>query len=641
MCQQEHPTAPIPTPAAALDAELDRLRAYIRVLENQTEQHQLLTEIMVKLTATMDTDTRFSQLAHLLVPSLSDLCVIYTISDDQLVQALTFAHAEPEREARAVEELHHYPIEITSAHPVAEAIRSDSTIRYMNVGDAVLDTIADSPAQHTLLRHMAPCSLMSIPLRARGRIIGVLHLAMDSSQRHFSIADQKLAEEIALRAALVIDNARLYEQEQRNRQSLEETLSRLARLQRTTAALSASHDLEDVLRVIVTQALQVLGASAGSVMILDATGAGVTQLGQFGYDADLVQEWQQFSIERKLPATDTLRTGVAHWLPSRAAARDYPLLLEADPQSAAWASLPLKHGDQIIGALGLGFAAPQAFTMADREFMQSLASQCALALDRAQHYELEQQLRALAERAMRERDQVVSLISHDLKSPLAAIQGYTQLLQRRVQQAELPDAERWLRALHSVALSSTRVSLLIEELLDVASLQAGQELTLYFEQTDLVPLVQRAVEAGSVLSSIHSIELAVQHAQPLLCELDSMRVERVLNNLIANAIKYSPQGGVVRVAVACSDDTPAQAIVQVQDHGIGIPEEELPTIFEPFQRASNVPDTIRGTGLGLASSRQIIEQHGGAIRATSVLGAGTTFIINLPLSSEQDGQDGV
>lgn len=635
MCQHAEPSDPAKqTLSESLEEELRRLREYIYVLESQTEQHQLLTVVMAELTTTLDVETRFRQLAYLLVPHLSDLCVTYMINDDETLQALTLAHAEPALEARAFEEVSLYPILLKGPHPVAEAIRTGTTIRHTTVSAELLDAMATNPDHGALLESLGLSSLMSVPLRARGRIIGVLHLMTDGSGRHFSASDQMLAEEIAVRAALVIDNARLYEQEQRHRQWFEQTLNRMVRLQHTTAALSASLDLDAVLRAIVSHAMQVMGASAGSVMVHDGIGDVVTQLEQFGYREEHTQDWQQFSIERKMPVTDTLRIGDPVWLHNRGAALDYPLLLAADPENEAWASLPMKRGEQVIGVLGLGFAAAQEFTPADQEFMQLLASQCALALDRAQRYELEQQLRIIAEQAMRERDQVVSLISHDLKSPLAAIQGYTQLLQRRVQKANLPDADNWLRGLSSIALSTTRVALQLEELLDVASLQTGQALTLNSQQMDLVEIVRRVVDACSILSSEHSIEINAV-VTTLVCDIDSVRIERVLNNLITNAIKYSPLGGVIRVAVRRTTEDPPTAVIQVEDLGMGIPMDELPTIFEPFQRASNVRDMISGTGLGLASARQIIEQHGGAITVESELGSGTTFTLYLPLFPAQ------
>jgi len=114
-------------------------------------------------------------------------------------------------------------------------------------------------------------------------------------------------------------------------------------------------------------------------------------------------------------------------------------------------------------------------------------------------------------------------------------------------------------------------------------------------------------------------------------ELDCQRLERVLLNLLTNAVKYSPDGGDVEITVA--KDGPV-AVLAVRDSGIGIPAADLPHIFERFYRASNVGDQQRGTGLGLAGVQQIVEQHGGQIRAASGPGAGSTFTVRLPLTEQ-------
>ena len=115
---------------------------------------------------------------------------------------------------------------------------------------------------------------------------------------------------------------------------------------------------------------------------------------------------------------------------------------------------------------------------------------------------------------------------------------------------------------------------------------------------------------------------------------DTTRLERVISNLISNAIKYSPDGSEVVIEMMREDDEATSwAVLKVRDQGIGIPAKDLPFIFDRFHRGSNVVGRIEGTGLGLASARQIIEHHGGTIEATSQEGAGSTFIVRLPLTS--------
>lgn len=269
----------------------------------------------------------------------------------------------------------------------------------------------------------------------------------------------------------------------------------------------------------------------------------------------------------------------------------------------------------------------------------------------------EREARVYAERAVRAQEDLLSLITHDLRNPTAAIKGAAQLLRRRLQGAD-PNVERLLSNVLMITDSVAR----IEKFLDDLSQQPrpGQHLRISSEPTDLVALVQRVAEAHRRQSAMHTVKVheAVPH---LYGDWDAARLEQVLDNLVSNAVKYSPDGGVISiqvgfeqmegeagagldskedVAITCSppDDTGAgtgagsggrRAVLTVRDHGLGIPEGDLPHIFDWYRRGTNVSG-IQGTGVGLAGARQIVEQHGGVICAESREGEGSTFTVLLP-----------
>lgn len=232
------------------------------------------------------------------------------------------------------------------------------------------------------------------------------------------------------------------------------------------------------------------------------------------------------------------------------------------------------------------------------------------------------------------REQFLAAASHDLKNPIMAIRGIAQLAQRRVQQPDA-DPEKLTAQMHTIILATSRMSGLLDELLDSARLQLGQRLELRSEPLDLVALAQQAVAESQPTTERH--ELRVEAATPhLLGRGDAARLERVLTNLLSNAIKYSPNGGEIVVSVARETDTTgAWAILAVRDPGLGIPAADLPYVFERFRRASNVGVQIKGVGLGLANARQIVELHGGTIAVDSQEGRGTTVTIRLPRPSHQ------
>jgi signal transduction histidine kinase len=240
----------------------------------------------------------------------------------------------------------------------------------------------------------------------------------------------------------------------------------------------------------------------------------------------------------------------------------------------------------------------------------------------------EEALHAAVE-AVRMRDDVLTAVSHDLKNPLAAIKGQAQVLEQRLERAGEPAVAGLAEGLRNIDTSATRMARLLDELLDVAQVQAGQLVTLRLQPTDLVPLVREIARDYQGSTDRHRICVETD-GSPLVGLWDAPRLERVAGNLISNAIKYSPGGG--EIVVALRHEAPAWAVLEVRDQGMGIPAADLPRIFEQFARASNVGRTS-GTGVGLAVVRQIVDLHGGSIAVQSTQGTGSTFTVRLPLQT--------
>jgi signal transduction histidine kinase len=174
---------------------------------------------------------------------------------------------------------------------------------------------------------------------------------------------------------------------------------------------------------------------------------------------------------------------------------------------------------------------------------------------------------------------------------------------------------------------------LLEELADVMRLRAGQMIELHRAPTDLVALVRRTAQEHDRLSDRHGIRV-VTDLEELTGFWDGPRLQRVLVNLLGNAVKYSPRGGRITVRVAREGDgDDACAVFSVQDHGVGIPQADLSLVFVQFRRAGNV-ESFAGSGIGLAGAKRIVELHGGTISVESIEGEGSTFTVRLPLTGE-------
>jgi signal transduction histidine kinase len=235
--------------------------------------------------------------------------------------------------------------------------------------------------------------------------------------------------------------------------------------------------------------------------------------------------------------------------------------------------------------------------------------------------------------AERVKDEFIGIAAHELRNPLASLKGYAQMLILQTARGRGPQLADWqTEALEAIDQATLRLVDLTEDLLDVTRLQAGR-FELYFAPTNLVALTRRVVARYPVPTEYHTISVLAP-PEHIITLVDPGRMEQVLNNLISNAIKYSPSGGDIEIRVHQEIETNS-AMLSIHDCGIGIPAHQHARIFSRFVRADNARALgIRGTGLGLYLCREFIERQGGRIWFESVEGEGSTFFITLPLIVE-------
>ncbi len=225
------------------------------------------------------------------------------------------------------------------------------------------------------------------------------------------------------------------------------------------------------------------------------------------------------------------------------------------------------------------------------------------------------------------KDEFLAVTAHELRTPVTALLGYTNLLVKR---AELGDwGDRDLHALRMIETQAQRLTQLVNGLIDVSRVQTGS-IELQRVRVELRALIEQSAAAARAQAVDHTIVVdASEH--PVHVFGDPQRLDQIVTQLIGNALKYSPWGGTVRVGVWAND----VAHITVTDDGIGIPDQAIPQLFDRFYRATNVDsDRISGLGIGLYLAKELVAAHGGAISVRSKQGEGTTFEIQLPLRSE-------
>lgn len=227
-------------------------------------------------------------------------------------------------------------------------------------------------------------------------------------------------------------------------------------------------------------------------------------------------------------------------------------------------------------------------------------------------------------RAVSTRDDFLASAAHDLRNPLAAIRGAADLLERAAARGEVP-RERLDAGIGHIKSASRRIAGMLDALLDLAQLEHGRPLELRKELQDVASLAREVAVQWQQASTRHRVHLAAP--EELAALVDGPRLQRVMDNLVGNAVKYSPEGGDIELELR---EERNQVVFSVRDPGIGIPPSEVEAVFERFHRGSNVAGRFSGTGIGLAGVRHIVEQHGGSIDVQSALGSGSTFTVRLP-----------
>lgn len=298
----------------------------------------------------------------------------------------------------------------------------------------------------------------------------------------------------------------------------------------------------------------------------------------------------------------------------------YELYRTMQPRSVV--IVPLRARGRVLGAITLVTTpvSGRRYGAAELALAEDLAHRAGTAVENALLYRE-------IEAALRTRDEFLSAAAHELKTPLASIKGLAQLLRRRAPGVEDTGTSDKLARIDAAA---TRMAHTVDELLDLTRLRLDRTLDLERSKVDLVALAREAVTDHQAAADRHvfRLELRVPEA---VGRWDRARLERVVGNLLTNAVKFSPKGGEVRVTVDASDGA---AVLMVQDQGMGIPREDLATIFERFRRGGNVIGRIPGTGIGLALVRQVVEQHGGSVGVESRPDAGSVFTVRLPFDAE-------
>ena len=565
--------------ALELLSDIDAVAREVADHRAATERLSLMTRVSEALAWPGDIDTALDRVAAMLVGPLADACIVYAVDEHGRARVVACRHVDGSRQALLEEGARQFA-------PGSGRCRGASAMALETGGVVFLPDMAPELFQRAIaprglarLRPLAPCSAMALPLRARGRTLGVLSLQMSSSRRHHGVVELEQARELAERIAVAADSASLL-------RDAEESRALLDTLFRSTPVGLALLD-RDLRYLRVNEAMGALLAAPAA-----------TVLGRQARDADapfgaFVAEAGPRLMSGREPLVVTEVAGAApdgrpaHWLVTL-----YPVRTPAGK------------------CLGVGAAV--------------------LDITERKQAELEgEAAREAAEAASLAKSQFLAVISHELRTPLTTVIGYADML---IESGSDVLGGREREQLRRIKKSAWLLVSIIEEILTFSRADAGKEHA-DLQPVDVVELAREAVDAVEPLAQARGLVFRARGLEGVRRVItDGGKIRQVLLNLLGNAVKFTEQGAVELELVDGADVVE----FRVRDTGPGIASGDLKAVFEPFRQLDQ-SNTRRngGTGLGLTVSRQLARLLGGDIAIDSRLGVGSVFTLTVPARRPQ------
>jgi PAS domain S-box-containing protein len=514
------------------------------------ERMTFLAEASELLGSSLDYNRTLRQVAQLSVPGLADWCAIDMVGPNGEIERLAVAHQDPEKVRWAYELQDKYPPDPEAPTGVSQVLRSGEPEFFPYFPQEVLDAaIGDDEELRQIVDELGLKSSITVPLIARDRTLGVLTLIAAEQHPPYTETDFELAIELARRAAVAVDNARLFREAERG-----------------------------------ANAARALAYVADGVVLLDAAGC--------------VRHWNPAAAAiTGVSEEDAIGCQVADVVPAWGALTSHvPLLAPGSAPRPVTVPLVLDGRERWVAVSGVDFGQGRVYALQDV----------------TEEHALE-----------KTRSDFVATASHELRTPLAAVYGAVRTLRR--EDVELSEGDR-TQFLEMIESEATRLARIVDQILLAGQLDAGA-IEVELGDCNPVDIAARVIESAELhLPENISLGLEAEDAPTISCDENKLR--QVLVNLVDNAVKYSPEGGRVDLHVRNGDET---CVIDVVDHGLGIPPTERERIFEKFYRLDpQQTHGVGGSGLGLYICRELVERMNGKLSVDSEPGRGSRFTLELP-----------
>lgn len=609
------------TEILALQAE----RAVLTAEADTNRRLKFLSEGTDGLYATMDYERRLAELARYVVPTVADWCAVDILQSDGSFKRLEVVHSDPAKVEMALEMEKEYPEDPTQPTSRTQVLATGTPAFIPEISREMIDLAAKDARHAELIHALGLRSAITVPLIARGIRLGTLTTVMAESGRNYDELDLALVKELGRRAAVAIDNARLHQEVNHKNEELQDLLEEQQMMNETLTAQAmememaqeslreTAHELEQSNRELteaearyrfLSDAIPVQVWTAHPDGRIDYMSKGAVQF--FGRPAEtLVQTgWTDL-----VHADDLARIG-GQWLQSVATGQPYEVeirILSADNEYV-WhlvRAMPLRDDEgKIIKWFGSN---------------TNIDAQKRISEER-------ERLRHEAQAANHAKMEFLAAMSHELRTPLNAINGYADLLLMEIPGPLAPEQRDFTTRIQR---SGKFLLGLINDVLSFAKIDAGA-----------LEVKRLEVNIDDVLAAIHMlVEPQIRSkkqsytfrgsSEGCVVVGDREKIEQVVLNLLANASKFTREGGAIELSCSCNEET---VNIVVTDNGRGVDADKLETIFDPFVQVDrkSTESSQQGVGLGLAISRELARAMGGDLTVESTRGVGSTFTFSLP-----------
>ncbi|MBC8099960.1 MAG: GAF domain-containing protein, partial [Armatimonadetes bacterium] len=443
-------------------------------------------------------------------------------------------------------------------------------------------------------------SIMATPLRARGRVIGVVYVDSKVFSGLFRDDDLDGLDALSAQAAVAIDNARLFNATD---QALGKRVDQLQELRRIDLLLNATLDTDQAMMYTLEWACRLTDATSGHLALVEDDLPRLHSVQHYGTHS---------AINGEYPALEELHPELREVVQS---GKTMPLTAPGNG-----VLVPIRRETETIGVLILERATPAPFTPDQQDLVERLAARAAIAIDNAR-------LVAAVRAADRAKSEFVGIVAHDLKAPMNSIGGYAELL---LMQKDATLSDKQQDYLRKVRDTVRRMEMLVSDLADISRIESG----LFFMEVSrvLAEDIVQAVKDNTLPQMIerkHTLQEIIAPNLPMM-QVDYFRLLQVLTNLISNAYKYTPDGGTITLEVTRGE----RAVrFSVSDTGIGMSEDDLKKLGTKFWRAEDRYTRAQpGTGLGFAITKALVEQMGSTLAVKSVVGKGSSFAFDIAVA---------